>query len=223
MIKSAIFDLDGTILDSSAMWLNLGARYVSLLGKTPEEDLSDRLSEMSMLEGARYLHKTYNIPYSSEEILRHLTRMTEEYYQEQAAFKQGATKLLSALHSRCIRMSIATAGDSALAMSTLSKLGVADFFAGAVSCNEFGAKTSPEVFLAAADLIYAIPEETIVFEDSLRAVQTAKKAGFFTAAVKDISEKNQEDLKRCADVYAESLEEFSKRITELLAMNKNSQ
>lgn len=216
MIKYAIFDMDGTILDSSEMWRTLGAQYLTLLGKTPAPDLADKLGNMTIPEGAAYVRGEYGIPYSSEEIARHITRMTEKYYREQVSLKDGAPKLLAALRTHCVKMSVATAGDVSLAMSALTRLGIAEFFAGAVSCSDYGAKTSPEVFLAAADLIYAVPGETVVFEDSLHAVRTAKRAGFATAAVCDISEKNQEELKKTADMYALSLTEYADDIAGLL-------
>lgn len=216
MIKYAIFDLDGTIFDSSEMWRKLGAQYLTMLGKNPAPDLADKLGALSVPEGAEYLRREYNISYSREEIARHITRMTEKFYLEQVSLKDGAPKLLAALRAHCVRMSIATAGDVNLALSALDRLGIGKFFAGAVSCSDYGAKTSPEVFFAAAELIYAVPEETIVFEDSLHAVRTAKKAGFVTAAVYDVGEKNQEELKKLADFYALSLGEFAENISELL-------
>ncbi len=216
MIKYAIFDLDGTIFDSSEMWRKLGAQYLTMLGKNPAPDLADKLGALSVPEGAEYLRREYDISYSREEIARHITRMTEKFYLEQVSLKDGALKLLAALRAHCVRMSIATAGDVNLALSALDRLGIGKFFAGAVSCSDYGAKTSPEVFFAAAELIYAVPEETIVFEDSLHAVRTAKKAGFVTAAVYDVGEKNQEELKKLADFYALSLGEFAENISELL-------
>ena len=219
MIKFAIFDLDGTLLNSSEMWRTLGARYLTFLKKTPEEGLSEKLVEMTLLTGAQYLRQQYEIPYSAEEIVRHLTRMIEGYYAEEVSLKDGAPKLLAALRSQCVHMSIATAGDERLGMRALMRLGVGDFFTGAVSCSDYGAKTTPDVFLAAADLIYAIPEETIVFEDALYAVRTAKKAGFVTAAVRDVSESDQAGLKRAADFYAENLGDFADNIKELLGLD----
>lgn len=216
MIKCAIFDLDGTLLDSSEMWRTLGARYLGLVGIVPESDLAEILYEMSLPESARYLREAYSLPYSSEEIIRHFARMTEQFYKEQVRFKDGAPRLLAQLHARCIRMSIATAGDASLGMSALTRLGVADFFSGAVSCSEYGAKTSPDVFLAAADLMYAVPEETVVFEDSLHAVRSAKKAGFRTAAVYDISESGQKELEKAADFYARTLDEFADDVMKIL-------
>lgn len=216
MIKYAIFDLDGTIFDSSEMWRTLGDEYLKLLGKTPEPDLADKLSAMSLPESAAYIHNEYNVSYSPVEIVRHINRMTEKYYREQVGLKDGAPKLLTLLRARCVRMSIATAGDVNLAQSALIRLGISEFFEGMASCSDYGAKTSPEVFLAAADIIYAVPEETMVFDDSLHAVRTAKKAGFATAAVCDISEKNQEDLKKTADFYALSLSALADNFTELI-------
>lgn len=217
MIKFAIFDLDGTLLDSSKMWQTLGTSYLSFLGKTPEEGLTEKLSEMTLMTSAQYLRQQYEIPYSPEEIVRHFNRMTEKYYVEEVHLKDGVPKLLAALRAHCVRMSIATAGDERLGMKALMRLGVDDFFAGAVSCSNYGSKTSPDVFLAAADLIYALPEETIVFENSLFAVRTAQKAGFTTAAVADVSEKDQAGLKRTADFYAENIGDFADNIKELLS------
>lgn len=218
MIKFAIFDLDGTLLDSSEMWRTLGARYLTLLKKKPEADLTEKLAELTMLSAAQYLREHYDVAYSSEEIVRHLTRMIESYYAEEVNLKDGVPELLSALRSHCIHMSVATVSDERLGMLALERLGVGEFFAGAVSSSNYGAKTAPDVFLAAADLIYAIPEETIVFENSLYAVRTAKKAGFVTAAVQDVSENDQEGLKRTADFYAETLGGFADNIKEMLAI-----
>lgn len=216
MVKFAIFDLDGTLLDSSEMWRTLGARYLTALGKTPEDGLTEEMKELSLPEGARYLHERYGLSYSPEEIVRHLTRMIEQFYTSEVRLKDDAAKLLATLRAHCVHMSVATAGDERLGMGALARLGVGDFFAGSVSCSNYGSKTSPDVFLAAADLIHALPEETIVFEDSLFAVKTAKRAGFVTAAVKDISEHNQTELKRVSDFYAEQLGDFADNIKDIL-------
>lgn len=216
MIKFAIFDLDGTLLDSTEMWRTLGARYLTLLKKTPEEGLTDKLAEHTMLTGAQYLRENYNVPYSAEEIVRHLTRMIESYYAEEVKLKPGVEELLAALRAHCVHMSIATMSDERLGLLALERLGVRDYFAGAVSCSNYGAKTAPDVFLAAADLIYAIPEETIVFENSLYAVRTAKKAGFVTAGVADISEGDPEGMRQTADFYADTLKEYADGINQLI-------
>lgn len=217
MIKFAIFDLDGTLLDSSKMWHMLGERYLTYLGKEAEAGLAEKLNEMTLTTSAQYLRQRYEISYSAEEIVRHFNRMIENYYIEEVHLKDGVRKLLAALRTHCVHMSVAAASDERLGMNALMRLGIGDFFAGAVSCSNYGSKTLPDVFLAAADLIFAIPEETIVFENSLIAVQTARKAGFATAAVADVSESDQASLKLAADFYAENIGDFADNIKEILS------
>ncbi len=217
MIRYAIFDMDGTILDTSDMWATLPERYLSMLGiKADDAGLTEELRSKSMPESAVIMRERFGIPYSPDEILRQITRMTEQFYIEKAALRDGIPRLLALLRSHCVRMSIATAGDRDMCLSALRQHGIDTFFQGVVSCSDYGAKTSPDVFLAAADIIYALPEETLVFEDSLFAVRTAKNAGFFTAAVRDISEKDQAALREVSDFYAVSPEMYCDRLHELL-------
>ena len=59
MIRAAIFDLDGVVLDSMSIWRDLGARYLLHRGLTPEPGLGELLFSMSMEQGAEYLHTHY--------------------------------------------------------------------------------------------------------------------------------------------------------------------
>jgi len=68
----------------------------------------------------------------------------------------------------------------------LTRLGIARHFDFMISCVDVGAsKDRPDVYLAAAERFGAAPAETAVFEDSLRALTTARNAGFYTVAVAD--------------------------------------
>ena len=48
MIKGAIFDIDGVLLDSMGIWDDLGARYLQSIGKIPEEGLNKILFSMQL-------------------------------------------------------------------------------------------------------------------------------------------------------------------------------
>ena len=69
MIKGAIFDIDGTLLDSMPVWENAGARYLATLGIEAKSDLKERLDALSLLEGALYMQKEYKLSVTIEEIL----------------------------------------------------------------------------------------------------------------------------------------------------------
>lgn len=217
MIRYAIFDMDGTTLDTSGMWAALPERYLARLGIAADRaELAERLHSLSLTEGAAFLRERFGIAYSVEEILRQVNGMTEQFYREEAPLRDGIPRLLSELRCHGVRMSIATAGDRELCLAALSRHGVDGYFEGIATCSEYGAKTAPEVFLAAAGIIGAVPAETLVFEDSLFAVRTAAAAGFVTAAVRDISEENQAALRAESDFYALSPEEYCGRVAELL-------
>jgi len=65
--------------------------------------------------------------------------------------------------------------------------------------------------LKALKIVCVKKEETVVLEDSLYAVQTAKKAGFYTAAVYDSSSaRDAAQIKKTADVFLNSLDEWEK-------------
>lgn len=217
MIKAAIFDIDGTLLDTSSMWAGLGERYLQRLGIAPLEGLSDKLYRMSFDEGVSFLRREYALPYSESEITRQIRQITESFYKNEVMPKAGARELLEELGKRGVRMSIATAGDMELSRAALERLGLMVFFEGMASCKEHGGKHSPEVYCAAAELVGSAPENIIVFEDSLHAVETAKRAGFITAAVRDSGENEQQALSEAADFYCNSLSEYAVMVEKLLS------
>lgn len=217
MITHAIFDVDGTILDTTQMWNSLPERYLAACGITVDgAALCERMRSMSLPEAGEFLRTEFGLPYSVDDILRQVSDMTRKFFAEEVELRAGIPSLLFELHKRGVRMSVATAGDRELILSAFSRLGIDGFFEGIATCSEYGSKNSPDVYLAAAEIVGGKPSQTLVFEDSLFAVRTAKAAGFFTAAVRDIGEDKQDDLRREADFYALSPEEYCGRVPELL-------
>lgn len=207
-IKAAIFDLDGTLLDSSQIWDGLGERFLSRRGMIPKPGLSAILNRMSLPEGCEFLRVEYALPDSAAEIQTEVCGIIEGFYRRECTLKPGAEQLLRELHRRGVSLVIATAGDETLSRAALERLGVFGMFRGLLTSAEYGGKDSPEIFLKAAEIAGYPPESTAVFEDALHAVLTAKAAGFLTAAVWDSSEREQEKLRLTADYYRESLGDY---------------
>ncbi len=207
-INGAIFDLDGTLLDSMGIWQTLGARYLRAKGLMPEAGLNEKLYPMSMPQAAEYFRSEYGLTLPVEMIVQENNHIVETFYQEEVALKEGADVMLEGFKSRGVRMCIATASERYLVEAALKGLNIGRYFSGIVTCNEIGCgKDSPEVFRRALTLLQTKRSDTIVFEDALHALRTAKADGFFVAAIYDESEKTglvQEE----ADRYLRSWSEW---------------
>lgn len=59
MLKGAIFDLDGTLLDSMFIWETIGEDYLRTLGKEPHEDLKETFMTLTLEEAAEYYREHY--------------------------------------------------------------------------------------------------------------------------------------------------------------------
>lgn len=201
-LKGAIFDADGTLLDSMSVWDTIGEDYLISLGIVPRENLAETFREMSLEQSAAYYRTHYGVTQSVPKIIDGINAMIARYYREEVPLKPGCADFLRALQARGVRMCVATATDTALIDAALTRCGVRDCFASILSCGDLGtSKREPHIFNAAAALLGAEKVRTMVFEDAFHALMTAKAAGYCTAAVFDPSEPSQDELRMLADVY----------------------
>ena len=210
MIKGAIFDIDGVLLDSMGIWDDLGARYLRSLGRIPEEGLNKILFSMSMEQGAEYLNEHYGLNKSVKETVDGIGKMLEDYYFYEVLLKPGAKEILEFLKSKSIKMAAATSSPRTHIEKALSRNGLLGYIDKIYTTSEVGvSKHSPDIYNLAADFLKTKSEETLVFEDSLYALNTAKEAGFVTVGVFDEKgESNQAELENQADLYLKKLDDF---------------
>lgn len=211
MIKGAIFDMDGTLLDSMPVWMNASARYLATLGICAEPNLSEILFSMSMQEGAEYVQKKYNVPRSIDEIVTGVNAIVYESYEKSVQPKAGVREFLEGLKQAGIPMVVATSSDRSMAEVALARTGLLPYFRQIFTCSEVGAgKSKPDIYYAAAKSLGTKTEETWAFEDALYATKTAKAAGFCTVGLYDeASAKEQQELQKIADIYVDGLTDFN--------------
>lgn len=216
-IRGAIFDVDGTLLDSMKIWDQAGARYLESLGKEPEQGLNKILFSLSLADGAAYLKKTYDLTQTEEEIHQGVLDVVDAFYRDEAQAKAGVRELLAALSAKGVAMTVATSSDKRQIRTALERLDLAKYFQELFTCGEVGgSKNEPEIFHRAAALMGTTPEDTCVVEDGLYAVRTANNAGYYTIGVYDASSHDDwQDLQKEADLALESLEDVQGIIDEL--------
>lgn len=208
MIVGAIFDLDGTILDSMPAWEHAPERYLTGLGIDAEPGLGKTMFSMSMKEGAEYLKNRYGLEEDLNAIIEGVNRAVIYFYHERIPLKEGASDFLSALKQAGVKITAATASDRHIVEKALNRLKAIDYFDRIFTCTEVGAgKAKPDIYLAAAGHMGTLPRDTWVFEDSLYAIKTAKDAGFRTVGVYDASSaQDRDEIRKICDIYLEKLD-----------------
>ena len=202
MIKGAIFDFDGTLVDSMFIWDTIGGEYLSSLGKEPHEDLKATFMTLTLEEAAEYYREHYGVTLSVGEIVDGVNSMVEQTYRTKVTLKPGIPEYLAWLKENGVRMCVATVTDRYLVEETLERLGVRHYFSEIFTCAEVGfGKDKPIIYQKALEYLGTAKDETYVFEDMLFALNTAKTDGFPTVGVYDRHEAHQDELKELADYY----------------------
>ena len=210
MIRGVIFDVDGTLLDSSYVWEDAGARYLENRGIVAEKGLGRKLFTMTLEEGAQYLKKAYGLPQTADEVLSGVLQVVEDFYYHEAQLKEGAADFLRRLYEKGIPMAIASSSKKEHIEAALSRLGVLQYFKKVFTCSEAGAgKEHPLIFFQAAECLGTLPEDTWVVEDGLYAMKTAAAAGFCVLGVYDESSREDwKEIRKTADLALENLNGF---------------
>ena len=202
MIKGAIFDFDGTLLDSMFIWDTIGEEYLRSLGKEPHEDLKETFMTLTLEEAAEYYREHYGVTLSVKEIVDGVNAMVEQTYRTKVTLKPGVADYLCRLKENGVRMCVATVTDRYLVEETLERLGVRHYFSEIFTCAEVGfGKDKPVIYQKALEHLGTEKSDTYVFEDLPFALNTAKTDGFPTVGVYDRHEAHQDELKELADYY----------------------
>ena len=191
-ISAIIFDVDGTLLDSMPVWYGLFCRFLQKRGIEPEAGLQDKLFALSLQQGAEYLQQTYRLPETPAQILSAFDRMVQDSYQHHLPLKPGISELLPALQNRRLTQLVASASQLSWIEAALDRTGVSGYFQAIYTCPEMRLhKDDPRFFQAILREHGLSPEQTLVVEDALYAICTARAAGMPTAAFFDPTSETQ--------------------------------
>lgn len=193
-IKGAIFDLDGTILDSMFIWSEIGYKFLEEKGIQLPPGSDEQFTTMSLMEAAEYYIKHFDNTATIESIVNDINRLVEGFYFNEVLKKDGVKEFLEYLKNKGVKMCIATATDKYMVEKALERNGIRDYFSEIFTCNGVGAgKNTPVIYDVSLEHLGTPKENTFVFEDALYAIETANKAGYNLVGIKDVSEKAPEE------------------------------
>lgn len=216
-IKAAIFDMDGTLVDSlmlwDVLWSNFGEHYLNDKNFTPTVEDDKKVRTLTLKDAMTLIHDNYNFGESGEELLREANLIVNDFYSNSVELKEGAREFLEHCKSSGVKMCIASATAAELIHTALKRCDIDKYFLKVFSCGEIGkGKDEPDVFLQAADFLGTETKDTWVFEDSLTAIETATRLGMPTVGIYDKYNYGQDRITEIATEYVGSSETLIKLI-----------
>ena len=207
MINYAIFDMDGTLINSMYKWNRVIMEYIANLGVKPDEEFIKKIKTKTLLTSIDYIHETFDIKKTTDDGLNFIYYTIKNGYMNEFDLKPGVREALSKLKSMGIKMAVATATESHLAIPALEKQGILDYFEFVQTCKSVGYhKYEEEYWKCALQKLGGNVDNTVVFEDALYCIETVNKMGFKIVGITDESTKNdycliEEKVEQYIDSY----------------------
>lgn len=202
-IKGAIFDLDGTLLESLHAWADVDRRFFEKRGLPLPPDYYDSIKTLDLFRAAVYTKERFALPETHEELVREWQGMIREEFALRIGIKEGAAKYLHGLVARGIKLGIATSSEPGLFLPALARHGVEGLFSAFALTGETRGKEFPDVYLLAAKRLGLSPRECAVFEDISVGIRSAKESGFFTVGVSSPASPEYPAIRQMADKVIE--------------------
>jgi HAD superfamily hydrolase (TIGR01509 family) len=210
-IKCAIFDLDGTLIDSMWLWEKVDIDFLSKRGFSLPSDLKECIEHLSFIDTAKYFKERFMLSQSIDEIMDEWNYMAYEQYANNILLKPGAKEYLHSLKLKGIKIALATSNSVPLLEAVLKNNEIYSYFDVVTTTNEVQrGKNFPDIYLLSAEKLGVKPDECIVFEDILPAVLGAKAAGMKVVGVHDFySEYQRNEIVASADYYIYKYEDIN--------------
>ncbi len=208
---AAIFDMDGTIMDSLGIWERIDHDFLEVKrGIVVPGNYVDDIAAMSFSEIANYTIKRFNLPDTPEALMQEWTDMAAYEYAHNVPLKPFAKEYMENLKKHGKKIILCTSSPEYFFKAALKNNGVYDLFdAFANTCEAGFGKDNPKVYLLAAQKAGVSPDRCMVFEDVITGVKTAKSIEMQTCGVyDDRNALKQEELKRLCDHYIKGFQEL---------------
>jgi HAD superfamily hydrolase (TIGR01509 family) len=213
---AVVFDLDGVIITSEALWTEMRHELTIEAGGTWREEAQELMQGMSSPEWTTYMRDELKVPLDDDEISAAVVAKLDAAYREHLPLIDGAVGSVRALAERW-PLALASSANREVIDLVLELSGLADSFRATVSSEEVAnGKPSPDVYLEAAGRIETPPERCVAVEDSGNGIKAAHAAGMKVVAVPNPELAPDPEARRLAEVSIETIAELNPALIERL-------
>lgn len=206
----AVFDFDGTLVDSMPTWGEKMLRLLKMQNITPPKNLITTIATLGDSGSLDYFEKHFSLTMTREQMLKEMDEYALPRYANEIPLKEGVKQYLQALKESGIKLYLLTASPHKMFEPCLNRLGLTHLFETLYSSDDFAlAKSNPQIYLELAKVLNTSPEQITFFDDNLVAITTAKSSGLKTVGVHDLtSEQDKKTIQKIADFYINSFTEL---------------
>lgn len=212
-IKAVIFDLDGTLIDSTSVWKKIDSQFFKKRGMEIPKTYTDDIAHVGLKEAAIITKEKYHIKESIEEIIQEWQQSSYDEYAYNIQLKQGVCEYLAFLKQNNIKLAIATASPKKLYEPCLKRLKIYHYFDYIASVEDVKkGKDSIELYHFVSNKLQILPENTLVFEDISVGLKTAFTNKYITIAVFDENSiKDDKEKRKYSYLYINNFLELLKK------------
>ena len=201
MKRGAIFDMDGLMFDTEAVWQDSWRKIAASRGIELPDAFTLAISGSSG-QGMREVIKKYYSVSTDEEADVIVAECVQKNREALASFvpeKTGLREILQMFRDHDVRMAVASSSPKDIILANLNTSGTEKYFSAIVSGTEVRAgKPAPDIFLWAAEKLGLSAADTYIFEDSFNGIRAAHAAGGTPVMVPDLIEPTDEIRALCA-------------------------
>ena len=224
-----IFDLDGTLIDSTNMYNEIYSDLVKMVtGKVVTADqiqidwdefVQTDAGESNLSDGfLLFLNNKYNDKEARLEELRSLhKRIESDYLSGKIEYKEYASEVVKLLKEKGYKLVLATTSPRSILdvynnnnANLTSKMRIDDYFDLVLTHDDVKKrKPDPEVYLIALEKMNVAREKCLIIEDSIEGVMAANNAGIEVLNIVDENMHNsQKQIDKLSTYKMNSLKEF---------------
>ena len=181
-----IFDLDGTLIDSNGVWVEVDKTFLERRGAPYTREYYEGVAHTILSNCAIFTKEYLHLEESCEEIIAEWMELAADKYGTQVPLKPHVKEYLDKCRDAGHRMAVFTACVPEHCRAAMARHGLEPYFERVIYAQKLGVdKKSPAIFRKVAESLGVRPRECVLFDDSLSACKAAKAAGMTVVGVHD--------------------------------------
>jgi len=210
-MKAAIFDMDGTLIDSMTQWRQLNVEFIRSHGITPTPEQEKEMFSLTGRKAVDYYKDTFGIEADFNDLLVKACAGMVAAYAAGLPLKPGTQAYLARLRARGVRCVVCSASPCNLVLLALNRMNLVKDFDLIYSTELIGGhKGDPAFYDRLCAMIGEKKEDCVMFEDALYAMEGARQAGLGVIGITDdTNEVVREQMQAVCDRVIDSYDELA--------------